>query len=179
MFSLTSVRVNESQKLVVHRFRLRFCAFANGFGRAVAKMVAHQRASNGAKRFLNRGDLDQDVGAVTIFRYHPFDAADLALDAAESPHIGGANLWIDSYGLALKTRHSYTPRGHSKPFAGGEAREAGRQGSKGGGRCGGTAAEVVSAESARDRRTEKVAARPRSADRGTEKRNVKAALREI
>ena len=112
MFSLTSVRVNETQKLVVHRFRLRLRAFANGFGCAVAKMVAHQRASNGAKRFLNRGDLDQDVGAVTIFRYHPFDAADLALDTAESPHIGGANLWIDSYGLALEMRHSYTPMGH-------------------------------------------------------------------
>ena len=64
------------------------------------EMIAHQVASDAAKRLLDAGDLGDDVGAVAIFFDHFLETANLAFNAAESLEIGVLQLRIDGDGLA-------------------------------------------------------------------------------
>jgi hypothetical protein len=85
---LAQMRVNHLQQFVVHRFGVFFFAAAESFRGAMVQMIAHQISGHAAERFLDAGDLRDDVGTIAIVFDHFLQAADLALDAAEAVAIG-------------------------------------------------------------------------------------------
>lgn len=95
------MRVDEFKQFVVHGFGARGIAGANGLRSAMAKMVAHEGASDGAESLLYRGNLDEDVGTVAVVGDHAFEAADLSFDATEALAIGGFDFGIDGDGFAF------------------------------------------------------------------------------
>ena len=56
----------------------------HGVGDAVAEVVVEQLHGDALERPRRRGHLRQDVDAVRVVVDHPLEAADLALDAAET-----------------------------------------------------------------------------------------------
>jgi len=46
-------------------------------------MILHQTTADSPERFLHGGDLDQDIGTVTIFLNHPLQPAHLTLNPAK------------------------------------------------------------------------------------------------
>jgi hypothetical protein len=85
---LSQVCIDEFQEFVVHGFGLRFFGAAEGFGGAMVQVIAHQVAGDAAERFLDAGDLGDDVGAVAIVFNHFLQAADLAFDPPKAVAIG-------------------------------------------------------------------------------------------
>jgi hypothetical protein len=97
---LSQVRIDEFQEFVVHGFGFRFFGAAEGLGGAVVQVVAHQVAGYAAKRFLDAGDLGDDVGAVAVVFDHFLQAANLAFDSAQAVAIGFFQLRMDGNGLS-------------------------------------------------------------------------------
>jgi hypothetical protein len=98
--ALAQMRVDHFQQFVVHGFGLFFLVAAQGFGGAMVHMIAHQVSGHAAKRFLNAGDLRDDVGAIAIAFDHFLQAANLTFDATEAVAIGVFELRIDASSLA-------------------------------------------------------------------------------
>lgn len=78
------MRIDELEQFVVHGLGFFFLAALERFGGAVVQMIFHQIARDAPQRFLDRGDLHDDVGAVAIFVDHFLKAADLPFDAAQA-----------------------------------------------------------------------------------------------
>ena len=66
----------------------------------MVQVIAHQVAGDSAERFLDTGDLRDDVGAVAIVFDHLLQAANLAFDAAQALEVSGFQLRIDTDGFA-------------------------------------------------------------------------------
>ena len=81
--SLAQVRINQPQQLVIHSINFFFFGRPQSLARAVVQVVFHQVPGHAAQRFLCRGDLPDDVGAVAIFLDHLLKAADLPLNPAQ------------------------------------------------------------------------------------------------
>ena len=94
------VCVNRFEQFVEHCFRFCFLAAAQRFSGAVTQVIAHQVAGDTAERFLDAGDLRDDVGTVAIFFDHFLEAANLAFDAAEAFEIRILKLRIDTDSFA-------------------------------------------------------------------------------
>ena len=115
--------VDQFEQLFVHGFGLFLLATSQSFGGAMVQMILHQIASDAAERFLDGGDLRDDVGAVAVFFDHFLQAADLAFDAAETLAIGFLEGGIYPGGFApLGTRFTSAIRDGAVPFAGSRAR---------------------------------------------------------
>src|SRR5688572_17395255 len=63
-------------------------------------MVSHQLAPYRAQRLVHRGDLRQDVGAVSVVGDHPLEPPYLSLDAAQPLEVGVLDVRIDRDRLA-------------------------------------------------------------------------------
>jgi hypothetical protein len=97
------MRVNQTQKLVIHRVGFFFFRGAQGFGRAMAQVILHKVSRHAAKRFLRRSNLGDDVRAVAIFFHHPLQTADLSFDTAEAFLIGCFQGRVDGQGFVPGT----------------------------------------------------------------------------
>jgi hypothetical protein len=93
------VRIDQTEQFVVHGVGFFFFGGAQGFGSAMLKMIFHQIAGHSAQRFLYRGDLHDDVGAVAIVAYHFLQAAYLAFNAAETLLIALFERGVDGNGF--------------------------------------------------------------------------------
>ena len=62
-------------------------AAADGRRRAVLQVVAEELAGHAPERFLHRGQLHEDVGAVAVLVDHPLQPAHLPLDAAQAHEV--------------------------------------------------------------------------------------------
>ncbi len=94
---LARVPVHEIEQLVIHGAGA-VAAIADRHGGAVFQVIAHQQTADAAQRFLYRGDLHQNVGAVALVLHHRFEAAHLAGDAAQPADGGGFQLGVDGDG---------------------------------------------------------------------------------
>src|SRR5262245_40125874 len=65
------------------------------------EVVPHQLAAHGSQRFLDGGDLDEDVRAITVLLDHLLQASHLALDAAQTLEVAVLDAGIDSHRLAF------------------------------------------------------------------------------
>jgi hypothetical protein len=77
------VFVDEIEKFRCHGGRFFSAPFAKSSRRAVLEMILHQTTADSPERFLHGGDLDQDIGTVTIFLNHPLQPAHLTLNPAK------------------------------------------------------------------------------------------------
>jgi len=66
----------------------------------VAQVVAHQVACDAAQRFLDTGDLRDDVRAVAVVFDHFLQATDLAFDAAKAVTIGRFDFGVNGHCFA-------------------------------------------------------------------------------
>lgn len=73
--------VNQIEELLVHGRRLLLIAVPNGAGRAVVQVIPQQRFPYSAQRFLNGGDLNHDIRAVSLLLDHLLEPANLAFDS--------------------------------------------------------------------------------------------------
>src|ERR1700743_3521824 len=64
-------------------------------------MIAHQMAAGSSQGFLNRGNLQENVSAISLLLHHLFQASYLTGDACEPPQRSCLDLRIDLCGLAL------------------------------------------------------------------------------
>jgi hypothetical protein len=87
--------VHEIDNLIVHAVRPQ-SAGPDRPRRAVLEVVPHQLAADAAKGFVNRGDLREDVGAVSIFLHHFLKTANLPLDAAQAVQVSRFHFRIDT-----------------------------------------------------------------------------------
>ncbi len=92
--ALARMPVHEIEQLVIHGAGA-VAAIADRHGGAVLQVIAHQQTADAAQRFLHRGDLYQDVGAVALLLDHRFEAAYLAGDAAQPTDGGAFQLGVD------------------------------------------------------------------------------------
>jgi len=93
----------EVDQLAIHSVRL-LRRVLNGVRGAMAQMVLEQPAGDLAKRLVHGGNLDENVGAITIFFNHSLKSADLSFDASQAVEIGGLDLWIHGYGMFAGSR---------------------------------------------------------------------------
>lgn len=80
--------------------RLLLIAAANCGGGAVLEMIAHEGPAHAAQRFLNGGDLDDDIGTIALFFDHFLETANLSLNATKTLQVGAFDIRIDGYSLA-------------------------------------------------------------------------------
>lgn len=92
--------VDEFEEFLILLGYLLFGAAANGLGGAMIQMVAHERSAHTAESFLNRRDLDDDVGAVAFLFNHFLKSPNLAFNSPESFEVGSFDCGIDGYGFA-------------------------------------------------------------------------------
>src|ERR1700744_6052019 len=83
----------------------------------MGQVIAHQRASDGAKRLLRRRDLHQNVGAIPLFFHHALNAAHLPLNAAEPPKIRSLDFRIDANCFKPRNRNFAPKEGFGRMFA--------------------------------------------------------------
>jgi hypothetical protein len=95
--------VHEINNLVVHAVRLD-AAGPDGAGRAVFQVVPHQLAADSAESFVDRGDLGENVGAVSILFDHLLKTAQLPLDAAQALQVSRLHFRIDGNGFPHRRR---------------------------------------------------------------------------
>jgi len=97
------VSVHEIHNLIVHGIRPG-SASADRPGRAVLQVVPHQLTADSAERFVDRGDLGQNVGAVSVLFDHLLKTAQLTLDAAQALQVSRLTFRIDSDGFPHRRR---------------------------------------------------------------------------
>jgi hypothetical protein len=85
--------VHEIDNLIVHMIRF-LTARPYRPRRAVLEMVSHQLAADPAKRFLDRGYLREDVGAVPVLDNHLLKTPNLSLDTAKAFQVSGFHFRI-------------------------------------------------------------------------------------
>ena len=95
--------VHEINDLVVHAVSLD-AAGPDRAGRAVFQVVPHQLTADAAERFVDRGDLREDVSAVSILFDHLLKTAQLTLDAAQALQVSRLHFRIDSDGFPRRRR---------------------------------------------------------------------------
>jgi hypothetical protein len=91
---LPAMGVHEVHELIVHPVRL-VPAGVYRPGRAMLLVVPHQLAAHATKRFVDGGDLREDVGAVPVVIDHLLKSAHLTFDAAQSLEIPGLHIRVD------------------------------------------------------------------------------------
>jgi hypothetical protein len=90
------MRVDHFQQFVVDGLCFLFLTATEGLGGAMMQMISHQVSGYAAERFLDAGDLRDDVGAVAILFDHLLQAADLAFDSTETVAVGLFQAGVDS-----------------------------------------------------------------------------------
>jgi hypothetical protein len=80
--------VNQFQQFAIHRFRFLLVSAAQRFRGAMVQVVAHQVSRHAAQRFLDAGDLRDDVRTVAVLFHHFLQAADLSLNSAQAVAVG-------------------------------------------------------------------------------------------
>ena len=95
--------VHEIDQLIVHSVRLD-AAGPDSAGRAVFQVVPHQLTADAAERFVDRGDLGENVGAVSILFDHLLKTAQLPLDATQALQVSRLHFRIDSDGFPHRRR---------------------------------------------------------------------------
>ncbi len=105
------MRVDQTEQFVIHGVGFFFFGGAQGFCRAMMKMILHEIASYAAQRFLHRSDLDDDVRAIAVVCHHFLQAAHLAFNAAETLLIAVFKRWIDGNGSMARADDAGTFRG--------------------------------------------------------------------
>src|SRR4051812_18095776 len=81
---LPQMLVHQIDEFVVHRVGFGLAAFADGVGRTVLEVVAHQFAAHRAQRFLHRGNLCEHIGTITVLGDHFLETAYLPFDAPQA-----------------------------------------------------------------------------------------------
>ena len=106
--------VHEIHNLIVHGIRFD-SASPDRPRRTVLQVVPHQLAAHAAERFVNRGDLGEDVGAVSILLHHFLKTANLPLDAAQTIQVSRLDFRIDAdcFG-ALRSRAHLISSGQAR-----------------------------------------------------------------
>jgi hypothetical protein len=66
----------------------------------VFQVIAHQLSPHPAKRFVDRGDLGEDVGTIAVLVDHLLESAKLALYATEAFEVSRFDFRIDLDGFA-------------------------------------------------------------------------------
>jgi len=66
-------------------------------------MILHQITRYAPQRFLNRSNLNNDVGAISVVADHFLQAADLALNSAKPLLVALLKFGIDGNGLVART----------------------------------------------------------------------------
>src|SRR6185437_251860 len=107
--------IDQVEKLFVHVGSLLFVAAPDRLRRTMMQVVSEQRLPYPAQRFLHRGDLNHDIGAVAVFLDHLLKPANLAFDSSQAFQIRGLDLCIDTCGFTacsglLHQISAYTPR---------------------------------------------------------------------
>ena len=111
--NLSDMFEKEIGQLFVHPLAAVAVAGADSVGGAVLEMVAQEDLGHGAQRLLDRGELDERVGAVALLFDHPLDTADLSFDAAEAGHSALLEGGVDAVCVAwLGHPRQYTPMGY-------------------------------------------------------------------
>jgi hypothetical protein len=88
--------VNQVEKLLVHGRGLFLIAIPNRLGRAVMQVISQQRLPYPAQCFLNGGDLNDDVGAVTLLLHHLLEPANLAFNPSQPLQVRAFDLRVDA-----------------------------------------------------------------------------------
>jgi len=110
------VGVDQLQQLVVLGFRFDFCTFPYRLRDAMAEVIPHQTLTHGAKSFLDRGKLDENVGAIAVFLDHALQAADLAFNAPQPVKIRPFDFGINAGSLLWSQLRFATARRYHTLF---------------------------------------------------------------
>src|SRR5260221_5628696 len=87
----------------------------------MVQVIAHEVARDAEQRFLQAGDLRDDVRAIAIVFHHFLEAADLAFDATQAMAIGRLDFRVNSDRLAgvgvactsgVRSMSPFAVRGH-------------------------------------------------------------------
>lgn len=98
--ALARMPVDEIKQFVVHSFSgLR--AFFDGVGSAVFQVIVQQMAAGSSRSFLNGGNLQQNVCAISLLRDHFFESPYLSGYPCEPAQSGCLDLRIYANSLAV------------------------------------------------------------------------------